>query len=230
MVFWNKNSLCQFREYSLGVVDSRLVIKNQPCRKHEFFSSRADERSSYERIFPVIRSARLPKIFENVFSSDFRLTEKNKIAAKFAKNCIVDNRGLYLFGDCGVGKTMLACIIANERAKLGKYSLFGTVPDLLEELRDFNNNEVRLKRLNLLCTVGYLIVDDLGAERPSEWACETLFRIFNSRYNSNLQTVVTSNFSLTDLQARLTPNSNDKYIGGRIIRRISSLCQVCKMG
>ena len=177
------------------------------------------QRLAAERAQRLMSTARIPKRFRDIRAGkDFELTAGNRTAAKYAERSIDADAGVYLYGAVGVGKTMLACVIANERARQGKPSLFITVPDMLEELRDFDAAERRSAKLQLLYSTPCLIVDDLGAERATAWAADTLFRIFNHRYNENLQTIITSNFALKDIAARLPD-----YTGDRIIRRIRAI-------
>lgn len=165
-------------------------------------------------------SARIPARYRDIRAGkDFRLTAGNRKAACVAESCISSNAGLYVYGAAGVGKTMLACVIANERARLGKPSLFITVPDMLEELRDFVDADRRAAKIKLLYETPCLIIDDLGAEKATAWAAEQLFRVFNARYNAELQTIVTSNFALDQIETRLPD-----YAGERVVRRIQASC------
>ena len=168
----------------------------------------------------LMTSARIPARYRDIRAGkDFRLTAGNRKAACVAESCISSNAGLYVYGAAGVGKTMLACVIANERARLGKPSLFITVPDMLEELRDFVDADRRAAKIKLLYETPCLIIDDLGAEKATAWAAEQLFRVFNARYNAELQTIVTSNFALDQIETRLPD-----YAGERVVRRIQASC------
>lgn len=195
--------------------DGKIVFTYSNCQKT----------LEYQRqvaAIDIIKKARVPKIFANIRAKDFDTENQfNECALDFAEDAILENQSVYIFGKCGAGKTMLASIIANERAFLGRQSFFVNIPDLLEELRDTSatkeSNRFRLmERIN---SSSCLIIDDLGAEKPSDWTCETLFRIFNHRYNEQLQTIVTSNFSIDGLQRRL-----DFIAGERIVRRIRETC------
>ncbi len=77
--------------------------------------------------------------------------------------------------------------------------LFATAPELLAMVRQgFDNG--RAESLIRLCErVPWLVVDDLGAERLSDWAAEVMFRIFNARYATCIPTLVVSNVCPDDI-------------------------------
>lgn len=202
---------------------------NAPCEKITVTAAGLDkipcplqaQRRAAEKAQRLMTTARIPKRFRDIRAGkDFEVTTGNRAAVAAAESAIDADAGMYVYGAAGVGKTMLVCVIANERARLGKSSLFITVPDMLEELRDFDAAERRAAKLQLLYSTPCLIIDDLGAERATPWAADTLFRVFNHRYNEELQTIVTSNFALTDIAARLPD-----YTGERVARRIRACCR-----
>lgn len=201
----------------LAVVENAEGYQYLTCTKCDIVETAKAAKTAAE----IINRAGIPKIFRNVRATNgtFRINAGNKKAVLAAESSIIDNSGLYLYGDVGVGKTMLACIIANERAYLGKRSYFATVPDLLEDLRDFSNAERREIKMNTVKNVGCLIIDDLGAENPTNWSADQLFAIINHRYNENLQTIITSNFDFDKIIDRMP-----YYTGDRIVRRIKAIC------
>ena len=125
---------------------------------------------------------------------------------------------------------MLASIIANERAERDKSSIFLRTVDILHELNPFFNQdktETSRKR-NLILKIPCLIIDDLGAEKPSDFTRATLFDILDFRMNENLQTIITTNFNITELQKRL--NSKEELnLSEKIIRRIKTTCKLIEL-
>ncbi len=102
---------------------------------------------------------------------------------------------------------MLASCLALDLIRCGKSVLWSNVGDLLRSLRaTFNakdqNEEMIISRF---AHASILVLDDLGKERPTEWAAEQLFAIFNRRYDYGKPTIVTTNYSGSDLIKRLTP-------------------------
>lgn len=169
----------------------------------------------------LLKSANVPKIFRAIRAgTDFEITDGNRKAAVLAEAAIDSTKGIYFWGKVGVGKTMISCIIANERANIGKPSLFYTVPDLLDDLKQFaepyKRKEMLLKVYNAPC----LIIDDLGAEYQTEWTAAEIFRILDARYKNGLQTIINSNFSLETLKERILG-----YHGDRVARRILAMCE-----
>ncbi len=79
-----------------------------------------------------------------------------------------------------------------------------------------------------------LILDDLGAERITEWVGEQLFCLLNYRYNSQLQTIITTNYSTTELAERLTiynkQGQADDAQAQRILSRIYGMCERVYLG
>lgn len=128
-------------------------------------------------------------------------------------------RGLYLFGEAGTGKTHLAAKIAKETHLVTK---FVKVPALLMNLRaNFDGrNSHNQEIIDNLSAIPLLILDDLGAEKASDWVAETLYLIIDNRYGNLKPTVITSNFSLTDIGQRL---------GDRIASRIAEMCEIIKI-
>ena len=111
----------------------------------------------------------------------------------------------------GNGKTSLACKLAHDymRSILDETILdacvcFLNVPDFLESLRpgrsDSEQVEAFIKKIK---KVPLLIMDDLGAEKPSDWVRERLYAIVNDRYSEMLSTIFTTNCTEQELRINL---------------------------
>ena len=114
---------------------------------------------------------------------------------------------LYIAGPIGTGKTMLASCLACDLIRKGHTVRWSNVGDLLRTLRATFNDRSRNEEqvIDEFSRVPILVLDDLGKERPTEWAAEQLFALFNHRYDYNRPTIVTTNYSGADLVKRLTP-------------------------
>lgn len=113
---------------------------------------------------------------------------------------------LVLCGASGCGKTHIAAAIVNRLIERGEAALFVVVPDLLDHLRATYHPASAVtydERFEAVRTVPLLVLDDLGAESPTQWAQEKLFQIINHRYNEQLPTVITSNVDLDRMDGRI---------------------------
>jgi len=137
------------------------------------------------------------------------------IAVRYAEN---PDGWLLLDGTYGCGKTHLAAAIGNERIQHGDVVLFITVPDLLDHLRSGYNAAAEStydETFERIRNATLLIMDDLGAESPSQWAREKLFQLLNHRYSQRLATVITTNADLDTLDPRI----RSRLLDSDLIRR-----------
>jgi DNA replication protein DnaC len=75
-----------------------------------------------------------------------------------------------------------------------------------------------------------LVLDDLGKERPTEWALEQLFAVINARYDACKPLIVTTNYGGTDLVRRLTPKGEtDDTTARAIVDRLRETSIVIKL-
>lgn len=159
------------------------------------------QRRQAERLF---EAGRIPARFRHATFESF--DRSRQPAAYDAARRYVDEweavrregRWLFLGGDVGTGKSHLAYAILQALLRRGVAGMAATVPDLLDELRPGRDDEA--DRLRVLKTVPLLVLDDLGAERHTEWVTERLFVILNARYADRLPTVITSNLRLQELE------------------------------
>ena len=127
-------------------------------------------------------------------------------------------KGLYFCGGVGTGKTHLAVAVMNELIRRKRIpSLFVTVPELLDNLRETYNKPGRNldEWMDAVQNAEFLVLDDLGSERTTEWVRERIFVIVNHRYREALPTVFTSNIGPKDLAEQL---------GERTASRIIAMC------
>jgi DNA replication protein DnaC len=130
-----------------------------------------------------------------------------------------EGRGLWLMGDVGTGKTTLAMLVSKAAVEAAHTVAIYSLPRLLARIRrtyDADPGEDSyLAFFHRLTSVDLLHLDDLGAEKRSDWVLEQLYAIVDERYESQRSMVVTTNLD----QAAL-----EEQIGPRTVSRLVEIC------
>ncbi len=201
-----------------------------------------------------LRTARIPKRYQHCdFDRFYKVTkslaEARFMAERFAQECPGHVEfGLLFMGPCGVGKTHLGVSIL--RALLGKGvdCLFYDFRELLKEIQASYNPVVQATEMQVLAPVletEVLLLDDLGASKPSLWVMDTVAHILNTRYNEKRVTLITTNYLDTPIASGArwddtladrpdTPTRRGSMredtladrIGERMRSRLYEMCQV----
>lgn len=130
-----------------------------------------------------------------------------------------ERTGLFLTGPPGCGKSHLAAGIATLLAAK-KVVQWHNSPDLLARIRDtFDDDAAESERefIERVCAPDLLVIDDLGAEKVTDFVLDRFYRIVNRRYEACRPIIVTSNYTISQLDAR---------IGPRIVSRICGMCKI----
>ena len=139
-------------------------------------------------------------------------------------------KGLYLHGSFGSGKTYLIAAMLNELAKKRVRTEIAYFPELIAEIKsDFDKFDAKM---SYLLNVDILLLDDLGAEKVTQWSRdEILGTILQSRMNNNKTTFFTSNLTIDELENHLciTSGSEDKVKARRIVQRINQLTEQAEL-
>jgi DNA replication protein DnaC len=130
-------------------------------------------------------------------------------------------RGLWLFGDVGTGKTSLAMLVSNEALHAGRSVAIYSMPRLLADIKETYEDRSESSYMQLfdrLVGVDLLHIDDLGAEKRTEWVLEQLYSIINERWQEQRSVVVTTNLiDVDDLR---------NQIGPRTVSRLHEMCEL----
>ena len=169
--------------------------------------------------------------FEN-FTAYNESLEQAVAKARHVADSFPVSRGLLFEGQPGVGKTHLAVAVLKQVIETaGVRGLFYDTRDLLRIIRSTYDPSIRTTELEVLrpvMTADLLVLDDLGAEKTSEWVEETMNLIVNTRYNERRLTVFTSNYQ--DFPEELAePNSLIFRIGHRMRSRLHEMCEFLQM-
>ena len=151
-----------------------------------------------------------------------------------------DGRGLLLTGSIGVGKTHLAVgILQALVAERGATGLFYDYRDLLKQVQNSYNAQVRETELEVLRPVfeaEVLVLDELGASKPTDWVWDTVAHILNTRYNDRRTTIITTNYANagplgTEAGGRtlVREETLGDRIGERMRSRLQEMCVVVEM-
>jgi DNA replication protein DnaC len=196
----------------------------------------------------LLDRARIPARYEHCDLSNFdthveagdkSLSRALVAAQRFVDDYPVESTGLLLIGPVGVGKTHVAVGIIKEliRSK-GIGCLFYDYRELLKEIRNSYNPSVNTTEMEVLRPVlqtEVLVVDELGAERPTDWVWDTVSHLLNTRYNERRTTIITSNYrdlppGGTEAEpARSQRAHREETLGDRITERMRSrLHEMCR--
>jgi DNA replication protein DnaC len=128
-------------------------------------------------------------------------------------------RGIWLMGDVGTGKTTLAMLVSRLALEAGHTVAIYSLPRLLSRIRRTYDAEAGeqsyLEFFERLTSVDLLHLDDLGAEKSSDWVLEQLYAIVNDRYETQRSIVVTTNLQEPELR---------EQIGERTVSRLAEIC------
>lgn len=124
-------------------------------------------------------------------------------------------KGLLFLGKPGTGKTFYSCCVANALIDKG---IFAFVTNVTEVTRTFKGEEDRRRLLHYTSSAALMVLDDLGAERSTEYAIEQLYAVVDQRYRSGKPLIVTTNLTLDQLK-------NAPELGRqRIYERVMEMC------
>jgi hypothetical protein len=122
---------------------------------------------------------------------------------------------LFLYGSCGTGKTHLLASAFNRLMATGHYPLYTLVPALLDHVKeglDANDKSEYAARFKAIKEAPILILDDLGAEKRTDWSDELLFKLLDYRYREELPTAVASNLLPSGLESRIASRLQDRAL------------------
>jgi len=150
----------------------------------------------------------------------------------------LDRSGLLLIGPSGVGKTHLSVAALKRLTEKGVHCLFCDYRELLKKIQNSYNPSVQTTELDLLRPIfetEVVLLDDLGAVKPSEWVWDTVSLILNARYNEKLTTIITSNFldgpsAAAERMDGPRRAAREETLGDRIGERMRSrLFEMCRL-
>jgi DNA replication protein DnaC len=179
----------------------------------------------------LIKNARIPRRYAHCELSNFEIhgdTQRvaHQKAVRLVEQFPVVDKGLLFYGDAGVGKTHLAVALMKEAiVRKGARAFFYEVRELLKLVRDTYSGSTDISELDVLRPVleaELLVLDDLGAEKKSEWVDETMGLVINTRYSERRLTVFTTN--LRDVDST-EPGSFAFQLGLRTRSRLKEMCE-----
>ena len=204
----------------------------------------------------LLAQARIPRRYEHCtledFDTGFRGATRSLAAAhlrarKFVEGYPVETggTGLLLTGSIGVGKTHLATGILRALVlERGASGLFCDYRELLKQVQNSYNRQVQATELEILAPVfdaEVLVLDELGAAKPTDWVWDTVAHILNTRYNDRRTTIITTNYTnaaplaldepgLGGSAARaMREETLGDRIGERMRSRLQEMCVVVEM-
>ena len=129
-----------------------------------------------------------------------------------------DGRGLWFYGSVGTGKTTLAMLVSQAALDAGRSVAIYSLPRLLAEIRatfETGSEGSYVDFLDRLAAVDLLHVDDVGAERTSDWVLEQLYAIVNARYEDERSVIITTNLESDELVDQIRE---------RTVSRLEEMC------
>lgn len=205
-----------------------LSFHYQACRYKQEFDV---EHKYLENIYTSHEPEEIKRAsMKDVYMDDENRFEAIKYLTNFIKNYSKNpkQKGLYLHGSFGSGKTYLISAAFHELAKKEIHSAIVFWPEFLGELKDSFNSGSFHEKVDMLKHVPLLLIDDIGAESTTAWSRDEIFcPIVQYRMEEHLPTFFTSNLNKKELESHFSTSKDgvEKVKARRIIERINQLTE-----
>lgn len=181
----------------------------------------------------LLEQSKIPRRYETCTLASYRPAPNNGTqfqAFNFAFKLVSEfpsvNHGLLFMGPVGVGKTHLATAILRGLVERGVPCRFYEFGALLGEIRDSYNPVSQASELKVLAPVyeaEVLVLDELGASKPTDWVQDTMMQIIGKRYNDRKLTIFTTNYA--DVRHTPAEETLEDRIGTRLRSRLYEMCK-----
>ena len=152
---------------------------------------------------------------ENSISPREKAERIKESCRKYAAAFTTASKNIMFMGGTGLGKTHLSLAIANTVINRGFSVVYGTAQNILSDLQNENfgrdDNLRYYERAVLNCDL--LILDDLGTEFKSAYTVACLYNIINSRLSAKLPTIISTNYTLDELEEKYDQRITSRITG-----------------
>lgn len=198
---------CHTPRQTVVTIDGKVLKPKIRCRCREAADEKERaERAQREFLAEVSRMKSAgrqdTKLYDYCFANDSGINPEMRHAHTYVDNwqeMKKNGTGLLLWGDVGTGKSFFAGCIANALLEQAVPVLMTNFARILNRLTDLRNDD-RNSFIASLNRYSLLIIDDLGAERNSDFANEQVFNVIDSRYRSKKPLIVTTNLTIEELK------------------------------
>ena len=183
----------------------------------------------------TLGKVKVPKRYAACHLNNYKPLDRTQESAQryaswFAMNYPAVDRGILFTGPVGIGKTHLAVSILKGLTERGFPCLFYEFGALLKEIQDSYNPNTKTSELAVLAPVlnaEVLVLDELGASKPTDWVRDTMAHIINTRYNDRKATIFTTNYP--DERQNDREETLEDRIGVRLRSRLFEMCKTIEM-
>ena len=185
----------------------------------------------------LLEAARIPRRYDQCSLQNYYPAKGNgtqlrafQYAWRLAREYPAIERGLLFMGTVGVGKTHLSVAIMRGLVEKGVPCLFYEFGTLLKEIQDSYNSVSNTTELGVLAPIyqaEVLVLDELGASKPTDWVRDTMMNVIGKRYNDKKLTIFTTNYS--DARRNPADETLEDRIGVRLRSRLYEMCRTVEL-
>ncbi len=185
----------------------------------------------------LLEAARIPRRYNECSMQNYYPAKGNgtqlrafNYAFRLVREYPAVDRGLVFMGTVGVGKTHLSVAILRGLIEKGVPCVFYEFGSLLKEIQNSYNPVSQTSELKVLAPVfeaEVLVLDELGASKPTDWVRDTMMQIINTRYNDRKLTIFTTNY-LDGRRSEKDETLEDR-IGVRLRSRLFEMCKTVQI-
>jgi len=223
LLTWKELKIGQDQEIPILACEEHLDTLRKKTQKQRFESINSS-------IDAVLNVRNIPPRFRHCSFQNFQaVDDSRKKNLRISKEYVGKHgfgQGLFFTGPNGTGKTHLAVAILRELSLKGElHWFFVKTPYLLMRIRqvfkkESSNSEESL--IDQFIDYDYLVIDELGVEKITDWSLQTLYLIIDGRSDCLKSTIITSNLSLQEIEEKIDPRIASRIVGMSKVVRFES--------